>query len=282
MGKRIGLRESQEIAKKILDIVVDICDRFDLRYYLMYGTLIGAVRHQDFIPWDDDLDIMMPREDYNRLLEIIKKNPKLLKGMKLFDPTLNDNYPYMIGRVSNPNYKIVMDNEKPYGMGLFIDIYPFDGLGNSFKNAINKGIKGDHLSSLLYQSSREKCKIEVTKSFFRKIIKYPTFKISKLIGSKYFKKQIFKLEKENLFSFDNSKYVGCLVWLSGGKKDIFYRDWFGKGKMAYFGKKKYRIPNNSDKVLTHIYGDYMKLPPKKDRVGHHNYYVIKRENNRDE
>lgn len=275
MQEKVSLKESQEVAKKILDVVVDICNSFNLRYYLIYGTLIGAVRHKDFIPWDDDLDIMMPREDYNEFLKIVKKNPQLLKGLQLFDPTLNEQYPYMIGRVSDPNYRIIMENEKKYGMGLFIDIYPFDGLGNNLENAIKEGMKGDRLSSLLYQATRKKCKMEITTSLFRKVIKYPVFRISKTIGSRYFKKKIFKLEEKNHFSFDDSKYVGCLVWLSGGKKDIFRSDWFGKGKKAYFGKRQYIIPSQSDKILKHVYGDYMKLPPKKDRIGHHNYYVVR-------
>ncbi len=275
MEEKIGLRESQEVAKNILDVVVDICDQNNLKYYLIYGTLIGAVRHKDFIPWDDDLDIMMPREDYNKFVKIVKKDPTLLKGLELFDPTINKNYPYMIGRVSDPTYKIIMENEMPYGMGLFIDIYPFDGLGNDLNQAIKQGLKGDRLSSLMYQATRKKCKMEITTSPFRKIIKYPVFKISKIIGSQYFKNKLLGLEKDNKFLFNNSKYVGCLVWLSGGKKDIFKGSWFGDGKMAYFGSKEYRIPSHSDKVLSHIYGDYMKLPPKKDRVGHHNYYVIK-------
>lgn len=278
MVEKIGLKESQSVAKEILDIVVEICDQYKLKYYLIYGTLIGAVRHKDFIPWDDDLDIMMPREDYNEFKDLVVNNPKLLKGLKFFDPTLNNNYPYMIGRVSDPRFKIIMENEEPYGMGLFIDIYPFDGLGNDWKEAIKQGIKGDRLSSLMYQSTRKKCKMEVTTSKFRKLIKYPVFKVSKLIGRECFEKRLFKLEDENPNTFDKSKYVGCLVWLSGGKKDIFLKSWFGEGKMAKFGKNRYRIPTQADKVLTHIYGDYMKLPPEKDRVGHHDYYTVRRRN----
>ncbi len=273
MNRRVTLKESQDVAKKILDVIVRVCNKYNLRYYLMYGTLIGAIRHKNFIPWDDDLDIMMPRDDYNKLVSLYKENTNLLEGLELFDPTLNKDYPYMIGRVSNPAYKIIMDNEKPYGMGLFVDIYPFDGLGNDLNIAYKLGLKGDHLSSLCYQATRKKCKIEVTTSLFRKIIKYPVFKMSKLMGENYFKSKILNLEKNNQFKYDNSKYVGCLVWLSGGKKDIFQRQWFGEGKFQQFGNKKYKVPVEYDKVLRHIYGDYMKLPPKKDRVGHHNYYV---------
>lgn len=275
MEERVGLKESQRVAKNILDVIVKICNKFNLRYYLFYGTLIGAIRHQDFIPWDDDLDIIMPREDYNRFVYMVHDDPNLLEGLQLFDPVLSKKYPYMIGRVSDPKYKIIMDNENPYGMGLFVDIYPFDGLGNNWRSAYRLGLKGDRLSSLCYQSTRKKCKIEVTTSLFRKIIKYPVFKISKIIGVDYFKTKIFELEKNNKFTFDNSDYVGCLVWLTGGKKDIFKKSWLGNGVLKQFGDNRYIVPTDYDKVLRHIYGNYMKLPPKKDRIGHHNYYVIR-------
>ena len=72
---KMKVKDSQGISLNILKIVTNICEKQNLNYYLMYGTLIGAVRHHGFIPWDDDIDIMMPRKDYDVLIKFLKENP---------------------------------------------------------------------------------------------------------------------------------------------------------------------------------------------------------------
>lgn len=263
---------SQKVSLNILKSTTDICEKLDLRYFLIYGSLIGAVRHQGFIPWDDDVDIMMPREDYNRLIKYCNKNKKELKGLEIFTPIHGQqNYPYMITRISNPNYKIEIKNETSYGMGIFIDIYPFDGLGNDLRKALQIEKKGDKISSLYYLSTRKHYSKENTKGIVKNIIKFPAFIFSKLIGKSYFQNKLFELANTE---FDHSKYVGCATWASGGIKDIFEREWFEKYIYLNFENYKFRVPYCYDKVLTHIYGDYMKLPSKKDQIGHH-FYTLK-------
>ena len=111
--------------------------------------------------------------------------------LRIFNLEECKEYPYMITRISDDRYIIKMENEKPYGMGVFIDIYPYDGLGTTEKEAVTYGMKGDRLSSLCYQSTREHFAIETTTSLFRKIIKYPIFIGSKLIREKIiFKKNL--------------------------------------------------------------------------------------------
>ncbi len=131
----LSTREIQDVSLEILKQVADICEELNLRYYLMYGTLIGAIRHHGFIPWDDDVDIMMPRPDYERLLEFFEKNK--IGDLTVFSHENNDRYPYMIARISDDRYVIECENEESIGMGVFIDIYPFDGLGNSREEALN-------------------------------------------------------------------------------------------------------------------------------------------------
>lgn len=129
--KELSVEETQKVSLEILKTVAHICKTIGVRYCLIYGTLIGAVRHHGFIPWDDDLDIMMPRPDYERFLSYFKKHQSEYKHLELFNHDENANYPYMITRISDSRYQINMDNEKPYGMGVFIDIYPYDGLGKT-------------------------------------------------------------------------------------------------------------------------------------------------------
>ena len=272
MFKELTTQEIQSISLEILKQVTDICEQLNLRYFIMYGTLIGVVRHKGFIPWDDDVDIMMPRPDHDKLVDYLLSNP--IENMKVFNRGTCKEYPYMITRISDDRYYLDMENEKPFGMGVFIDIYPFDGLGDTQKEALSYGMKGDRLSSFCYQATREHFAIETTTSFWRKMLKWPVYMFSKLIGKDYFQNKIESLNGK--YQYDESEYVGCFVWLSGGMKDIFKREWFDEYIMAKFEDCDFRIPKKYDEVLKHGYGNYMILPPEEERIGHHYYKVYKK------
>ena len=265
----LSMRETQQIALEILHTVAEICEKLDLRYFLVYGTLIGAVRHQGFIPWDDDVDIMMPRPDHDKLMEYLDEHIGEYPHLKVFNRKTCPEYPYMITRISDDRTEIRMENEKPFGMGVFIDIYPYDGLGNDKKEAVRFGMKGDRLSSLCYQASRDHFAIETTKSLWRKAVKYPVYLFCKAIGKERFQDALEKLA--GVKPYDSSRFVGCVIWLSWGVKDMYLRKWFEKFVYQPFEQYQFRIPAEYDKVLRHTYGDYMQLPPVEERTGHHYY-----------
>ena len=274
MKYELSIKEMQEISLEILHTIAEICEAQHLRYTLIYGTLIGAVRHQGYIPWDDDVDIMMPRPDYDKLLLFLKNHIGRYPHLKVFNIEECPEYPYMITRISDERYEIEMENEKSYGMGVFIDIYPFDGLGNTKKEAVRYGLKGDRLSSLCYQSSRKHFAVETTTSAIKKILKFPAYLYAKLRGKEHFQNKLEKLARVK--DYDSSEYVGCVVWLSGGEKDIFLRKWFDETVMMPYEKYEFRIPKFYDSVLRHEYGDYMQLPPEEERIGHHFFKVYKK------
>lgn len=273
--QELTIKETQQISLEILHTVAEICEEQQIRYALIYGTLIGAVRHHGYIPWDDDVDIMMPRPDYERFLEYMKQHVNNYPNLRVFNREECPEYPYMITRISDDRYRIRMENEKPFGMGVFIDIYPYDGLGMTKKEAVSYGLKGDRLSSLCYQATRQHFAFETTKSRLRKVIKYPVYLVSRLIGKDFFQNRLQKLA--GIKDYDRSEYVGCVIWLSWGEKDIFPRSWFDETIRMPFDKYEFRVPKEYDRVLRHEYGDYMQLPPEKDRVGHHCSKVYRRE-----
>ena len=274
MKQPLTMAQTQAISLEILHTVAEICEEQGLRYALIYGTLIGAVRHKDYIPWDDDVDIMMPRPDYDKLMAYLAENIGNYPNLKVFNRDTCKDYPYMITRISDDRYVIDVENEKPYGMGVFIDIYPYDGLGKTKEESVKYGLKGDRLSSMCYQASREHFAIENTKSTLRKLIKYPVYLVAKLFGKDYFQKKLEKLARVK--PYEESEYIGCVIWLSWGEKDIFPRAWFDETIMMPFGKYEFRVPKEYDKVLRHEYGDYMQLPPEEDRIGHHFYKVYEK------
>lgn len=273
MPKELTMQEIQAVSLEILKQVADLCEELDLRYTLIYGTLIGAVRHHGYIPWDDDVDIMMPRPDYDKLLSYLSNHK--LPNLTLFNRQTCPAYPYMISRISDDRYILEMENEESVGMGVFIDIYPYDGLGKTKEEAVRFGLKGDRLSSLCYQATRKHFAIETTTSPIRKLIKYPIFLASKMIGKELFQNKLEKLARAK--DYETSEYIGCIIWLSWGEKDIFPRKWFDETVVMPFDKYLFRVPKHYDEVLRHEYGDYMQLPPEKDRIGHHYFKAYRKE-----
>ena len=269
------IRETQQAALEILHTVAQICEEKNFRYYLVYGTLIGAVRHNGFIPWDDDVDIMMPRPDYDKLIDYLREHIGEYPHLEVFNRETCQAYPYMITRISDDRYEIIMENEKPFGMGVFIDIYPYDGLGNDQKEAVRFGMKGDRLSSLCYQATRDHFAIETTTSFFRKCIKMPVYLFCRLCGKERFQDELEKLARVK--PYDESRFVGCVIWLSWGVKDMYLRKWFEGYTYMPFEGYRFRVPADYDKILRHTYGDYMQLPPEEDRVGHHYYKAYRKD-----
>ena len=267
--KAISQEEIRSIQIAILNSVDAFCRKNNLKYSLAYGTLIGAVRHKGFIPWDDDIDIAMPRDDYEKLLRYLRDNADKYEHLELFDIRTCPEYPYMIARVSDNRYVIDVKNEKPYGMGVFIDIYPLDGLGQTEEEALKYGLKGDRLSSLCYQSTRKRYAVEITKGFIKKVIKFPAFLVAKMCGKKFFVKKLSKLAAQK--NYEDCNNVGSIVWLQGGMKDIFKKEWYDNYVKVPYEKYEFRVPARYDEILTHIYGNYMELPPEEDRIGHHYY-----------
>ena len=129
--KELTLREIQLGELGVLKKLKEICEDQGLRYFLFFGTLLGAIRHKGFIPWDDDVDVGMPREDYEKLLGYFRENSDALLPFRLMHFSTNENYIYPIARICDTRYQVDYSETKEYGLGLFIDIYPFDGWGDT-------------------------------------------------------------------------------------------------------------------------------------------------------
>lgn len=255
------LREVQQYSLEILKDVHEFCESNNIRYSIAYGTLIGAIRHKGFIPWDDDIDIVMPRPDYDRFCQIYKS-----KRFSIFSPLKGDCY-LQYARVCDLNETYVQSlpwcNMSP--TGLWIDVFPLDGVADdasrdeeyNFLKEITKGriAARDTKNNL----SRPMPLGERVKTIIKKCIK-KSGRIEDIVRK--YEAAIVKdsFETTNICS-NKSVFI---YW----KKDFYPKNYFEEYTDVEFEGLKFKATAHYDKYLTKIYGDYMQLPPVEKRVCH--------------
>lgn len=272
MKKELTLKETQQASFKILKEIKELCEKLGLKYVLAWGTLLGAIRHHGFIPWDDDVDIMMPRPDHDKLVEYMLEHKEEAAHLQVFNSNTCAGYPYMLTRISDPRYILHTDNEKDFGLGIFVDIYVEDGAGNSKEEALSIMNKTHGLCSLIFLSTRKHYVFGLTKSWLKRIIKVPAFIYTHIMGKKYFEHKLMKYVKAA--DYENSSWVANICWGTHPNNEVYPKAKLFEDTIdADFEDTKFKIPKQYDSVLRQVYGDYMQLPPKKDRIAHHFYSV---------
>ena len=264
----------QKVSLDILKHVTQICEDQSIRYVLAYGTLLGAVRHKGYIPWDDDVDLMMPRPDYEKFIKYAIEHKDVFGHLEVMDMRILPNYPYMIARVSDCNYKIDVRNEKDCGMGIFIDIYPLDGIGNTYEEGLALLKRTCKYPSLIFLATRKHYHFGTTKGWKKRLLKIPVFVYAHLMGKMFF---VRKLNNQLLsLDYDDSKYVGCAAWANYPYLDVYKKEWFYDCIKVPFEDGEFYAPRNYDEILKITYGDYMQLPSEKDRIYHHLYKAYRK------
>ena len=271
VGEELSLRETQLASLDVLRKIDAVCKAEGLSYWLMFGSLIGAVRHRGFIPWDDDLDIAMSREDYERFLKVFD-GAKELSGLVAVKPGLGMNRPFLITRVSNPEYKMIGE----YGdlvdeLGVFVDVYPLDGLGSDMKQAIVHKTKAYRALIGYLQANN----FEYNNRNNGKLKRATKAILSMLRGEP----EKYQKELEEIcikYSYNSSELVSVLQWTMTPDKSIYERAWFDSTEYLPFEDMVVPVPGGYDQLLRVDYGDYMRLPPEEERVGHHYYSIARR------
>lgn len=266
---KLDLKKAQKVMFNILYQVHKICDKYKINYWLESGTLLGAVRHGGFIPWDDDVDIGMLREDYERFLQVAKNELPLNFEVKAYQ--LDENIGYNWAKVMDKNSILIEKHELADSIGgIYIDIFPYDNYSENSMKRIFKQNKYKHLfkMTLIGEISFRKPLFKPYNIFknIMKVIMTFIFKIARK-DRHYFIKKVRK-EKQKLIIPERTKYIGygvdLLYW-----KNIFQYDYMFPLKKLKFEKCEFNIPNKYKEYLSELYGkDYMKLPPKEKRVWH--------------
>lgn len=261
---------TKKLQEKILKIFIEfkkICEDNGLKYYLIGGSCLGAVRHKGFIPWDDDIDVGMPREDFTTFCRIA---PQFL-SQNLFLQTYESDPQYYFEfakiRDSNTTYLDSGMKQLDINHGIFMDIFPLDSYPNSlfskFKLRFNRALYDNYI-----QLRHSKIEPE-NRSVQKKIMQKLSCRIVKSeIQAKASRTALFQQVSNKPGKFV-ANYYGA--W---AKKEICPTRWFGDGISASFEGYDVKIPKEYDSYLSQLYGDYMKLPPIEKRVSHHHCDVI--------
>ncbi|MBR3142946.1 MAG: LicD family protein [Clostridiales bacterium] len=257
----LSITEEQQAELEVMKELHSYCVKHGLKYVLGYGTLLGAVRHQGFIPWDNDMDILMPRSDVEKLVELNKTEP-IGHNIRLFHYTTDKNYHYPIVRACNmktivqPTYL----REQIDDMGVWVDVFPLDGISRP-KLIFQKPLRNFYLKMMnatMYVPESESGKKEKLRSFIIRHMpdknhKYERHLSSVCAWSKYEKAKTVCVICEEEPPFE---------------KQLMDREDVENPMLAPYEDAEFFIPRNADKYLTLQYGDYMQLPPEEDRMTH--------------
>lgn len=251
------LKELQKIEFEMLKILHAFMEEHDLKYYMVEGTMLGAIRHKGFIPWDDDIDIGMPRKDYERFLSMSALLPYPLKAEYF---KIAKSHIWQFAKVYNRDTFLIEDEIRHLNIkeSIYIDIFPLDGISN---NRLIRDIYSKTIRLLIFLESLTLANPRKKRNLLKQIIILAAIKLS---PRRIVAVLDFIMRKINL---SDSKYIANFS-SAYGKKDIMLKSIYGKPTPYIFEGYTFFGPEKADEYLTRLYGDYMKLPPKSKRKKH--------------
>ena len=244
----------------ILMEVASFCQDNGIDYFLGGGTLLGAVRHKGFIPWDDDIDILMPRPDYDRFIRSFNKQIRMLKVCAY---EIDSSYVYPFAKVCHTDTYLEEHTLCSYPLGVNIDVFPIDGLADNIKHS-NRLFRKTRLLRRLY--SMKVMEPRKGRDIHKEVIRAGGQLFLYPVGVQQLVASIIRLSKT--YSYETNEYVGCVAW-GYGEKERMKKEVFREGVDVVFEGYTFRAPIGYDQYLTGLYEDYMQLPPVEKRQSHH-------------
>lgn len=274
MDKNINLAELQNYLKEMMKDFISICNKYNLNYYAEAGTALGTVRHKGFIPWDDDIDLYMPKEDYMKLLSL-KDEIYKTTDYEIYD--IRDKiHSRPFAKICKKASTIQEVGITSVVIGVYIDIFPLIDCDGDIEKLSALRSKREKYVDILHRSTFTlKYSIE---SIFRSLIKL-NFKES--IGSSlnlvykvfsfYYRKKFIELNNK-AYSLEGDYYwdYGCGFNI---ERTIFPKEWFDKYILMSFEDIELKVPHKVHEYLTLQYGDYNKIPDVANRISHERYFV---------
>ena len=263
--RELMIEESKKIQLELLETIHVFCMNYGIKYYLMWGTLLGAVRHKGFIPWDDDVDIIMFRDDYDRFCRTFNS-----EYAKIVECKSCDDYYLPIGKVIDTRTVLLENVKAPIELGVYIDIFVLDALSDSEKrNNIARRkllLLRDLLMLNIVPSSTKRKGI-------RKIIYSILKPLSYVLNMNTISRRMDDIAKSINVNIETAKRFAPLLTPdpNATKNFVFSKSLFEPSAMLEFENKKFCAPGKYVDILKMRYGDFMKFPPIEEQVSHHEY-----------
>lgn len=270
-GDSVSLDELKRIQLDILVELVRFCNQNHIVYYLSGGTLLGAVRHQGFIPWDDDIDVNIPRPECERLQKLSKGKigPYVLQFPSADSPYHSESW-----RLYDTKYVIESflggTTKKPVYYAVFIDIFPIEGLPDSYKRCVWHYRKMVFLRKMMNSSLRSDWG---GRNLPAKCFHFFMSPFTKAVGYKRWYNWMQRTARK--YSYEDAAYIGVMTAPVHTIEERLCKSEYEPVRTVTFEQRKLNAPGNYETYLTQLYGDYMKMPPKEKQVSHHAFSIYK-------
>lgn len=267
--KELSIEELKSLQVEMLCRIDEFCNKNNIKYSLAFGTLIGAIRHKGYIPWDDDIDIVMPRTDYNLFIKTFNGS---YENLYLLAPELNRNFYAPYANVCDNRTLLLegLNGHRGIEMGVKIDVFPVDGTPPNeidYRNLVNYLIHIKYIMAIKRQVlSLFHPKSFVIVSFYKMVYAFTS----------YINCQQIIMNKIRLYPYEESEYVDTIVF-PVYKYNRLLKSVFEEYIDVEFEGHMFKAIKEYDIYLKKIYGDYMKLPPVEKRIPHHGFTALWKE-----
>ena len=266
--EKLSLEQIKQVEVDILKNFDAFCRQNNIRYFLSNGTLLGAAKYKGFIPWDDDIDVCLPREDYDRFIAEYPPSGKY----ELLCSERNSGYIFPYAKLSDTS--TVIKNQvslKNYTYGVHVDIFPLDYWNDDLQIAKKQIKKLEGIANNLIMSIAS---FSLGRTFLRTCAKTVWCAAAHIKGHKRISTE---LNDEIIKTKNNSgeRYCGCIVWPIHGEGEILPADIFGETVYLEFEGGEYPAPMEYDAYLKNLYGEWSKELPQKKQRSHHKFNAYK-------
>lgn len=263
--KQLTQSETRNTQLRLLDVFVAECEKHELEYFLYYGSLIGAIRHKGIIPWDDDIDLVMPRASYEKLKQIAWEK----YDCEVVCPNESRTTPYLFSKLADKKTVLIENIESAVPrIGVNIDIFPLDYIGHP-------GLRSQAIMVLLKMLRVSQIIKTVKVSNHRAIAKNALLLLGKFSLLFLSANRIARVANHLVSKGGRYGLFGSLFG-AYGHRELVDPDWVAEAVKVEFEKRILRAPCGYHEILTNLYGDYLKLPPLEKQVSHHSFIAYRR------